>query len=314
MKIALLFSGQYRSVPPEIFQNSLSTLVEGIDYSIYSYCWEEKGNSMNHSISVPVVKKTNISNDIETIFKPFNLKDYSFESFSKFKKNLPAKYKRILNSKRFHFGTIHSLPQIYSIFKCYELFKSDLNNEEYDLIFRCRYDSVFIHPLILFPLKSILNSDNLYNINFGRAYYPQRVYDIFFGGSKKSMSFISSIWDDLPNLIDNSFDNNLDKRDACRILFLAPNLKNIKVKTFNSRICDVFRNANDYGFEKYIIYSHIINIFKIRNLSVLKYFSDHLISRKISIVKIIFYILITLFLTPFSYIKRIKYIFNCKNF
>ena len=100
------------------------------------------------------------------------------------------------------------MPQIYSIFKSYDLFKSDLNCEEYDLIFRCRYDSVFIHPLNLFPLKSILKSNNLYNINFGRAYYPQRVYDIFFGGSKKSMSFISSIWDDLPNLIDNSFNNN----------------------------------------------------------------------------------------------------------
>ena len=135
-------------------------------------------------------------------------------------------------------------------------------------------------------------------------------YMIFFSGIKKSMSFISSIWDDLPNLIDNSFNNNLDKRDACRILFLAPNLKNIKVKTFNSRICDVFRNVNDDGYEKYIIYSHIVNIFEIRNLSVLRYFYDHIIFRKISKGKIIFFILITFFLTPLSYIKRIKYLYN----
>ena len=32
-------------------------------------------------------------------------------------------------------------------------------------------------------------SDHLYNINFGRAYYPKRVYDIFFGGQFRECLF-----------------------------------------------------------------------------------------------------------------------------
>ena len=309
MKIAILFSGQYRSIPIHIFKRSLSTLVDGIDYSIFSYCWEEKGNSMNHSPIIPEIKKTNISSEIENIFSSFNLENYSYESFSQFKKNLQDKYKKILNSNKFHIGTIHSLPQIYTLFKCYELFDSNVKSKEYDLIFRCRYDSVFIHPLKLFPLKKILKSDNLYNINFGRAYYPKRIYDIFFGGSRKSMSFISNIWEELPILIDHRFNNNLDKRDACRIIYLSPNLKNIGIKSFDSRICDIFRNINDSSYERYIISSHLLSFLNFNKyFLVLKYFFEHVHYRKISKYKIIFFMLKSLFFSPISYIKRLKFI------
>lgn len=309
MKIAILFSGQYRSIPIDIFKKSLSTLVEGIDYSIFSYCWEEKGNSMNHSQIIPEIKKTNISSEIENIFSSFNLEDYSYESFSQFKKTLEDKYKIILNSNKFHIGTIHSLPQIYTLCKCYELFNSHENSKEYDLIFRCRYDSIFIHPLQIFPLKKILESNSLYNINFGRAYYPKRIYDIFFGGSRKSMSFLSSIWQDLPFLINHRFNNNLDKRDACRIFYLSPKLRKISIKSFDSRICDIYRNNDDCSYESYIISSHLISFIKFNKyFLVLKYFFKHVHNRKISNYKIIFYILKSLFLSPFSYIKRFKFI------
>ena len=309
MKIAILFSGQYRSIPIDIFKKSLSTLVDGIDYSIFSYCWEEKGDSMNHSPIIPAIKKTNICSEIENIFSSFNLENYSYESFSQFKKTLEDKYKIILNSDKFHIGTIHSLPQIYTLFKCYELFNSYKNSKEYDLIFRCRYDSIFIHPLKLFPLKKILESNSLYNINFGRAYYPKRIYDIFFGGSRKSMSFLSSIWQELPFLIDHRFNNNLDKRDACRIFYLSPTLRNISTKSFDSRICDIYRNSDDCSYESYIISSHLVSFFKFNKYYlVLKYFFKHVQNRKISKYKIIFYILKSLFLSPLSYIKRFKFI------
>ena len=33
----------------------------------------------------------------------------------------------------------------------------------------------------------------------------------FFGGSVKSMFFLNTIWEELPNLVNDEFNNNLDK-------------------------------------------------------------------------------------------------------
>ena len=309
MKVALLFSGQLRKIPLDIFKNSLNILVEGLDYSIYSYCWEEIGDSMNHSKNIPLIYKSkNIGKEIDNIFNSFNLRRSSFESYTNYKKLLGSKYNKILTSSEFHKGTIHSLPQIYSLYKCHQLLEKEEDYLNYDLVFRCRYDSVFIHPLSLYPLKKIIEDNNIYNINFGRAFYPKRIYDIFFGGSREAMSFISSLWKDLPSLVENKFENNLDKRDACRILYLGPSLKDIKVKTFDVRICDVFRNSNDISYEKYIISSHFVKLFKIlKYLKCWRYFFNHCNKRRISNIKIAFFIFKAFVLSPFSYIKRIKF-------
>ena len=72
------------------------------------------------------------------------------------------------------------------------------------------------------------------------------------------MNFISTIWKDTPHLVKNSFDNGLDKRDCCRILYLAASIDNTNIKSFSSRICDVYRN-NDLIYSKYLISSHLVN-------------------------------------------------------
>jgi len=51
---------------------------------------------------------------------------------------------------------------------------------------------------------------------------------------------------DIPSLVKNNFDNGLDKRDSCRILYLAASIRKTKVKSLPSRICDVYRNK-DYS-------------------------------------------------------------------
>ena len=48
MKVAFLFSGQLRDLPYSLFRKSLFNLTEGLDYSIFSYCWDKKGKSLNH--------------------------------------------------------------------------------------------------------------------------------------------------------------------------------------------------------------------------------------------------------------------------
>ncbi len=307
MKVAFLFSGQIRPIDYELFKRSLNNLTNGLDYSIYVYCWEEMGKSLNHknNISKPY-KIKNISEYIKYIFEDFNLFDYGYENFKEFNHKLENKYKKILNSKKYHFGTINALPQIYTIYKSYKLLEN--SKKDFDLIFRCRFDSIFIHSFNKYFLEYMYKNNSLYNLNFGRAYYPKRVYDIFFGGSKISMNFISSIWNDLPNLVHNKFNNGLDQRDACRILYLAAKSKNIKVKSFNTRICDVYRNKG-HSYEKYLMSSHVIRFNK-NFISDLKLILDWLKYRKISNFKIILYFLKYILLIPISYLKRLKYSFK----
>ena len=307
MKIAFLFSGQLREVEYQLFRKSLLNLTKGLDYAIFVYSWEEMGKSLNHKNNLPEINLVeNIDEKINFLFKNFNLLDFGYESFKDFKKGLKDQHREIFYSKKFDFGTVNSLPQIYTLNKSFELLeKSEYN---FDLVFKCRFDSIFVHPLKIFPLKQILSNGCVFNLNFGRAYYPNRIYDIFFGGSRKSMNFISTIWDETPYLVKNNFDNGLDKRDCCRILYLAASVDNRNIKSLPSRICDVYRN-NDLKYSKYLISSHLVN-FRInkKNISYIVFILKWFRERKLSYTKITFYLIKTLILIPFVYLKRLKYL------
>ena len=307
MKIAFLFSGQLREVDFDLFRKSLSNLTNDLDYAIFAYTWEEMGKSLNHKNNLPEINLVeNINEKINLLFKDYNLLDFGYESFDDFKKNLKDQHREIFNSTKFDFGTVNSLPQIYTLQKCFDLLEK--NKLNFDLVFRCRFDSIFVHPMKIFPLKQILSSGIIFNLNFGRAYYPNRIYDIFFGGSRKSMNFISNIWQETPFLVKNNFDNGLDKRDCCRILYLAASIKNINIKSLPSRICDVYRN-NESSYSQYLISSHLVNLrLNKKNILyisyILKWFKESNLSNK----KISFYLIKSIILIPFVYLKRLKYL------
>ena len=308
MKIALLFSGQIRRINVELFRYSLANFVKNLDYEIYIYCWEEIGKSMNHNFAnVDNILDTNAINLVNDYFEGFNVKAIQSESFLSFRDNLPYEYKNIIDSNEFDKNTINSLPQIYAISESFKLMSEDI--DLYDLIFRCRFDSLFLHPLELYDLTGLKKSNMVYSINFGRAFNPNRIYDIFFGGSKNSMRFLGEIWNDLPNIIRDDFDNKLDKRDACRLLFISSTKFGYNVNTFETRICDIYRNFSNNYFEKYIISMHLISLKRLyKNIFSLIYFLKWFRYRKFNLIIVFLYFLRTLILMPFSYLKRIKYL------
>ena len=307
MKIAFLFAGQYRPIPKDLISYSLQNLTKGLDYNIFCYSWDEPGESLDHREEIPKLRSDNSSYaEISSIFSEFNLKEIRTESYNDFVVNLPKNQKKILNSKKYHKGTIFALPQIYTLSKCYKLLGN--YQDDFDLIFRCRFDSIYLHPLKIYPLRSFLNSSSLYNINFGRAYYPNRIYDIFFGGSKKSMSFLDHIWEDIPQLVENNLNNGQDKRDACRLFFVAAVTNNVKVKSLKTRICDIYRPFKDNYYEQYLISSHLLSLkFDIASFKSIPYFIRWFFYRRINFMKFSLIIGKTIFLIPLSYLKRIKY-------
>lgn len=306
MKIAFLFSGQLRALSKDLFRLSIRNLTEGLDYEIYVYLWDELGKSMNHAEELPRVSKIkNGSHLIKEYFEGFNVKEIQSESFFKFQKSLTHEYKNIISDNRFHKGTVNSIYQVYCLSKCFDLVK---NINDFDLIFKCRFDSLYVHPLDLYNLKKIKEKNKVFSINFGRAFYPYRIYDIFFGGSLKSMSFLNGIWEQLPSLISDDFNNNLDKRDACRIFYLAAKKNNIRVDSFDTRICDVFRPVEKYNYEKYLISMHLVSLKKfMANIKFFIHFIKWIKLRKISISKVFLNLLKSIILMPISFLKRIKY-------
>jgi len=307
MKIAFLFSGQLREVSLDLFRKSLQNLTKDIEYGIFAYCWEEEGKSLNHRHKLPETNVVhNVDQKISEMFNEFNLLNYSYESFKNFDKKISLEHQKILNSNKFHFGTINSLPQIYTLYKSFQLLEK--SNYDFDLIFKCRFDSIFVHPLKFLSLDEMLVNDKLYNLNFGRAYYPKRIYDVFFGGSRNSMNFLSNIWNELPSLVNNKFNNGLDNRDCCRILYLSAKLNNIDVKSFSSRICDVYR-GNDYEYSKYLINSHLINsILNKKNIIIVNHIFWWFRERNLINSRIFVLLIYSFLYLPLAYLKRLKYL------
>tara|TARA_B100000989_G_scaffold295498_1_gene276714 strand:- start:7326 stop:8252 length:927 start_codon:yes stop_codon:yes gene_type:complete len=308
MKVAFLFSGQYRKIDSNIFRKSLSILTKRLDYDVYCYSWEEEGKSLNHGNKIETFNSSiSAEKKIINLFEGFNLKKIDSENYKKFKNNLSTDYKYIYKSKSHKLGTINCLPQIYTLHKSYQLLLPFI--DEYQLIFRCRLDSLFIHPLNIFPLEEIMESNYLYTLNFGRAFYPNRVYDIFFGGSVNSMSFLNNIWRDFPELIGNDYDNKLDRRDCCRVIFLSALTKNIRAKSLKTRICDIYRFNYNSQYEFYLLSSHICSLnLDSKSFKAIFYFFKWCIFRKTNLIKLLFIFFKTFLLIPLSYIKRIKYI------
>ena len=307
MKIAFLFSGQLREVSLDLFRKSLQNLTKDIEYGIFAYCWEEEGKSLNHRHKLPETNVVhNVDQKISEMFNEFNLLNYSYESFKNFDKKISLEHQKILNSNKFHFGTINSLPQIYTLYKSFQLLEK--SNYDFDLIFKCRFDSIFVHPLKFLSLDEMLVNDKLYNLDFGRAYYPKRIYDVFFGGSRNSMNFLSNIWNELPSLVNNKFNNGLDNRDCCRILYLSAKLNNIDVKSFSSRICDVYR-GNDYEYSKYLINSHLINsILNKKNIIIVNHIFWWFRERNLINSRIFVLLIYSFLYLPLAYLKRLKYL------
>ena len=108
--------------------------------------------------------------------------------------------------------------------------------------------------------------------------------------------------------VNDNFNNGLDQRDCCRILFLGATQNKINIKSFDSRICDIYRPFKDNYYEKYLISSHILSLkFDLTSLKSIPYYIRWLIHRKINLLNLSLIIIRTIVLIPLSYLKRLKY-------
>lgn len=254
--IALLFSGQLRALDIELFRKSLALFIGNhFKFDIYISTWDIMGISMAHNEENSITfHDSNIEIYLNEMFKGFNVKSRITYNYDEWFHNMSDEYKEIQISDNYTFNTKNSLAQLFLIQQSYEQVSS-IN--EYDYFIRLRFDSIFF-----FELNEYLDKSVIYNLNFGKAYYPNRVYDIFFVAPRKYSNIIFKTYSKIPELINNDFENGLEKRDACRLLYLSvASLKYPpKVETLSYRYCDIFREKRGLLGYVYDLYSWNISV------------------------------------------------------
>lgn len=252
--IALLFSGQLRALDIELFRKSLALFIGNhFKFDIYISTWDIMGISMAHNEENSITfHDSNIEIYLYEMFKGFNVKSRIIYNYEEWFHNMSDEYKEIQISDNYTFNTKNSLAQLFLIQQSYE--QVSLINE-YDYFIRLRFDSIFF-----FELNEYMDKSFIYNLNFGKAYHANRIYDIFFVSPRKYSNFLFKTYSKIPELINSDFDNGLEKRDACRLLYLSiASLKYPpKVATLSYRYCDIFREKR--GFLGYIYDIYYWNI------------------------------------------------------
>jgi hypothetical protein len=245
-KLALCLSGEFRFFDHPLIIDGFKKFLLIHKPDIFISTWDHIGVSMNHGYIDPSSKKNidaNIFEKIKEIYE--SIKYLKIENYNSWFESLDKILKDNIYSNKFNPLTINSYTQIYKIHDSINL-KSKYekeNNFKYDVVIRARTDNLFINHFNL-----SIDSNSIYNINFGSAFYPNRIYDILFYGDSNSMDKVSDAFINFQNLINHDFNNGLCKRDACRILYLQAFLSNLKVFSTSSRLCDIYRGGS---FEEY---------------------------------------------------------------
>jgi hypothetical protein len=245
-KIAVCISGEMRFFKDPLVIESYNKFISSLNPDVFISTWDHIGVSMNHGYINPEENKTiedNIEKHIRSVYS--NIKSLKIENYNSWFNSIDNQIKQKVYGGSYNRLTVNSYSQIYKICDSINL-KSDYensNNFKYDIVIRIRPDSLFINPFNL-----DIKPRTVYNINFGGAYYPNRIYDILFYGDSLSMDKISNSFSNYIALLDNSFNNGLCPRDSCRILYLQSILSELEVESVNSRLCDIYRGQ---GFENY---------------------------------------------------------------
>ncbi len=139
-------------------------------------------------------------------------------------------------------GTV--VPQLFGIWDANRLRREYevATGAKYDLVIRCRPDVIFT-PHSRSVYESVV-PNTIYAINnkASGAYYPQRIYDIFFFGSPAAMDCTCQAYRCLDVLVGHPWNNGLHPRDACRCLYIqARFMMGLGVTDIPADLCKVVR-------------------------------------------------------------------------
>lgn len=237
MKIAFCISGELRTFLSQNVIDSYKNLCSLLSPDVYISVWDHVGVSHCHRNGIVVDFDDRINKDILIDTLP-NIKDVDIENYGSWKNNLCLENLNIISNNVMDFRTKNSCSQLYKIFKCNEMKQKyeTTNGFLYDIVFRMRPDFLFQTNLDL-----NIQQNTIYHINSGFAYYPNRIYDVFFYGDSVAMDKVCSTYNIFSDVVYDTFNNGLCHRDCCRILKSVATRFGINVVD-GPIVGDVYRN------------------------------------------------------------------------
>ena len=259
-RIAILLAGEARNYDNEFLINSNRiNLFDKYDCDVFISTWDKRGYSGYHGT---IDKKNYTENyvtgdDIVNLYN--NIRDVNIESYDEWLNNLRSDYKKLFN-EGFKCGdkilSASVFPQLYKIWDANRLkcqFEHKMNFK-YDIVIRYRFDMCIIDPIPREFLEifyghmdgnNLLSTQNtIWTLNPPKIFYPNRIYDIFFYGNSDAMDKLTSIWNNLSECINDSYNNGLEKNDACRVLYVGCLMFKLDVKYIYRCIGDIYRDEN----------------------------------------------------------------------
>lgn len=258
-RVAILLAGEMRNFDNiELINKNNLYLFQLYNCDVFVSTWSKRGYSPYHG---NVSKKNYSDNQINenTIKNIYNCKNINIENYDEWFDKLPENYKELYNKglqcgDKLVKATVFS--QLYKIWDCNRIKKEyeEQHQFKYDLVIRFRPDMCLVEEIPNNFLHDFLNIDltasynKIYTLNPPKIFYPNRIYDIFFYGNSEAMNKISDSWYNILDLINNNFENGLEKVDSCRVLYVQCLLNNLNVINISRCIGDIYRDEdmNDY--------------------------------------------------------------------
>jgi hypothetical protein len=232
-----LISGQLRAIDPYIINKGYRLFASSFDHcDFYVDVWNEFGVSMCHDparLKLPRPDPINIGPYLKILLQGLNVLNARVHDPKTFVNILPKKYKELSDALS---QTLyrHMINQFYLI---YQSSLQVTDPAKYEIVFRIRPDNLFAMPFC-----DSVESNEIKSINFGKiAFIKNRVYDIFFGVTSENISLFRGLFEELEANINENFDNELARVDACRLIAAQATRMNLKIGTFNYRYTDTYR-------------------------------------------------------------------------
>jgi hypothetical protein len=248
MKVAILLTGQMRRYTDPEVQHSLQKYLGLFDSAdIFISTWSDRGVSHNHGdVKWRGDEKDGITEaELRRIYP--QARRIAIHDLAAWERSLEGCWKTVY-TEGFEWNGAHirgtAVPQLFGLWdaNCLRCEYETATGARYDLVIRCRPDVVFAPQSRSLYESAIPNTVYAINCKTTGAYYPQRIYDIFFFGDPKVMNQLCEAYKNLDTLVAHPWNNGLHPRDACRCLYVqARFLDGAGVVDLPVELCKVVR-------------------------------------------------------------------------
>lgn len=253
MRAAILLCGQMRRYEDADVLNSLHRFFDLFDVcDLFVSTWDVRGVSYNHG---DVRHRADEGDAVsgETLRRAYGarLRSARIHDDAIWSAGLEGIARRVFE-EGFEWSGMRikgtSIPQLFTLWDANRM-RKEYEREtgaRYDVVIRCRPDVLFSEEGLHRRWFEVVRADagTIYAINCPRtgAFYPNRVYDIFFYGSGAAMDAICDAYWSVDALVSHPFQNGLHPRDVCRMLYVqAVHQHGLKVADVDCEICAVKR-------------------------------------------------------------------------